>query len=88
MPDLTNVPALDLAIGLAFIFGGWLLTIVALSLGAPFWFDTLSRFSRLRSSGKPETPLPASGRGQSQERVVTQPTPVSLHVNAPAPPGP
>jgi hypothetical protein len=68
--------------------GGWILTIVALSLGAPFWFDTLSRLSRLRSSGKPETPLPASGRGQSNERVVTQPTPVSLHVNAPAPPGP
>ena len=41
--------------------GGWLLTIAAISLGAPFWFDALGRFSRLRSSGKPETPLPATG---------------------------
>src|SRR4029079_17989566 len=43
---------------------GWTLTIIAMALGAPFWFDTLSRLSRLRSSGKPETPLPAPGRGQ------------------------
>jgi hypothetical protein len=50
--------------------GGWLLTILAISLGAPFWFDTLSRFSRLRSSGKPEAPLPASGFGKPNERVT------------------
>jgi hypothetical protein len=48
---------------------GWLLTILAISFGAPFWFDTLSRFSRLRSSGKPEQPLPASAFGKPGERV-------------------
>lgn len=48
---------------------GWLLTIAAVSLGAPFWFDTLSRLSRLRSTGKPEAPLPASGYGKPGERV-------------------
>lgn len=52
---------------------GWFLTFAALSLGAPFWFDTLSRLSRLRSSGKPETPLPASGRGQPNERINPPP---------------
>jgi hypothetical protein len=31
---------------------GWALTTVAVSLGAPFWFDTLNRFMNLRSSGK------------------------------------
>jgi hypothetical protein len=46
-------------------------TILAISLGAPSWFDTLSRLSRLRGTGKPETPLPASGRGLPNERVVT-----------------
>jgi hypothetical protein len=51
------------------VLGGWLLTIIAISLGAPFWFDTLSRLSRLRGSGKPETPLPASGSGKPNERV-------------------
>lgn len=35
---------------------GWLLTIAALSLGAPFWFDLLSRFARLRAAGVPEKP--------------------------------
>jgi hypothetical protein len=60
--------------------GGWLLTILAVSLGAPFWFDTLSRLSRLRGTGKPETPLPASGRGQLNERVVTGTPPVNVAV--------
>ena len=35
---------------------GWLITIAALSLGAPFWFDLLSRVARLRGSGVPERP--------------------------------
>ncbi|PWC53582.1 hypothetical protein [Azospirillum sp. TSO22-1] len=34
---------------------GWLLTGFALSLGAPFWFDLLSQFVRLRGTGpKPD----------------------------------
>jgi hypothetical protein len=32
-------------------FGGILLTTFAVSLGAPFWFDVLKRFSNLRSAG-------------------------------------
>lgn len=31
--------------------GGWLITIVMLSLGAPFWFGALSRLFALRSAG-------------------------------------
>lgn len=31
---------------------GWLLTILAVSLGAPFWFDTLSRIISIRSAGR------------------------------------
>ncbi|HEY3026644.1 MAG TPA: hypothetical protein VGJ55_10885 [Pyrinomonadaceae bacterium] len=31
---------------------GWILTILALSLGAPFWFDMLNKFMNIRSSGK------------------------------------
>jgi hypothetical protein len=31
---------------------GWFLTIVALSLGAPFWFDMLNKFINLRNSGQ------------------------------------
>lgn len=35
---------------------GWLITIAALNLGAPFWFDLLSRLSRQRGVGIPEKP--------------------------------
>ena len=31
---------------------GWLLTALAATLGAPFWFDTLNRIISIRSSGK------------------------------------
>src|SRR5436305_2183234 len=31
---------------------GWLLSVVAISLGAPFWFDTLNRFMNIRSAGR------------------------------------
>jgi len=30
---------------------GWILTAIAVSLGAPFWFDTLTRFVNLRNAG-------------------------------------
>jgi hypothetical protein len=30
---------------------GWLITAIAASLGAPFWFDALGRVARLRSAG-------------------------------------
>src|SRR6202451_1926322 len=31
---------------------GWILSSIAVSLGAPFWFDTLNRFMNLRAAGK------------------------------------
>jgi len=31
---------------------GWVLTAIAVSLGAPFWFDTLNRFVNIRSGGR------------------------------------
>ena len=33
--------------------GGWLLTALAASLGAPFWFDILNKFMVVRSTVKP-----------------------------------
>ncbi|HRI22224.1 MAG TPA: hypothetical protein PLA68_14780, partial [Panacibacter sp.] len=32
---------------------GWLITALALSLGAPFWFDLLNKLMKLRSSVAP-----------------------------------
>lgn len=43
----------DPGLGLMRIFG-WLLTALAVSLGAPFWFDLLSKFMTVRSTLKPK----------------------------------
>ncbi len=37
---------------------GWLITTVAISLGAPFWFDLLNKFINVRSSIKPKEKSP------------------------------
>lgn len=42
---------------------GWLLTAVAISMGAPFWFDLLSKVITVRSTLKPDpSPQPASSK--------------------------
>jgi hypothetical protein len=46
---------------------GLSLTAVALSLGAPFWFDTLSKIARLRNSGAPPPASDATRRGEGEE---------------------
>jgi hypothetical protein len=33
-------------------FLGWIITAIAVSLGAPFWFDTLNRFMNIRNAGR------------------------------------
>lgn len=38
--------------GILLKIGGLLLSVAAVSLGAPFWFDLLSKFVRLRSTGR------------------------------------
>lgn len=38
---------------------GWLTTIIAISFGAPFWFDVLNRFMVVRSTVKPDEKSPA-----------------------------
>jgi hypothetical protein len=37
---------------------GWVLTAIALSLGAPFWFDLLNKFMVIRSTIKPQEKSP------------------------------
>jgi hypothetical protein len=48
---------------------GWLLTMLAVSMGAPFWFDTLKRLFSIRSAGRApsETPRPGSGAARPRE---------------------
>lgn len=46
---------------------GWLITALAISLGAPFWFDLLNKFIKLRETG---TKPPTAGSGNA---AVTNP---------------
>ncbi len=47
---------------------GWFITVLALSMGAPFWFDLIGRLVNVRAAGKPparaEAPAPADGRSK------------------------
>lgn len=43
---------------------GWLLTAVAASLGAPFWFDTLNKFMNIRAAG-----TSPNEKGKDQSKV-------------------
>jgi hypothetical protein len=36
------------------LLAGWLMTALAISFGAPFWFDTLNKFMVVRSTVKPQ----------------------------------
>lgn len=51
-PVLTRILA-QASIWSSVLFG-WLITAFAISLGAPFWFDLLSRFMEIRSTVKPQ----------------------------------
>jgi len=46
---------------------GLLLTIAAIQLGAPFWFDLLSKIVRVRSTGAPPPASDAVRRGEGEE---------------------
>lgn len=47
---------------------GWIITALAISLGAPFWFDLLNKLMKLRSSVTNSSP------GKKQEQEVQGPT--------------
>ncbi len=73
----TKLDSLNLPIGwpdpefnLMRVFG-WLLTALAISLGAPFWFDILSKIMSVRGSPKPEaTPADPSSTGTARTSVT------------------
>ena len=49
-------------------FFGWLITAVAISLGAPFWFDLLNKVVSIRGAGKKPT------QKKSSKETVTKPS--------------
>jgi hypothetical protein len=49
-------------------FFGWLLTAFAISLGAPFWFDSLNKVMVIRSTVKPHEKSPEEGSEDRQPK--------------------
>lgn len=49
-------------------FFGWLLTAFAISLGAPFWFDTLNKIMVIRSTVKPHEKSPEEASEDRQPK--------------------
>jgi hypothetical protein len=45
------------------LIGGWVMTAFAVTLGAPFWFDVLSKLMIVRSTIKPKDGSPGKGSG-------------------------
>jgi hypothetical protein len=57
-PHFKDMESGDIRKALLLMVLGWLLTGVAVSLGAPFWFDILNKFTNIRGSGKAPSELP------------------------------
>jgi hypothetical protein len=56
---------------------GWLLTAVAISLGAPFWFDVLNRIIVVRSTVKPHEKSGEESSKDAQELTADSATPAT-----------
>jgi hypothetical protein len=69
---------------------GLLLTIGAIQLGAPFWFDLLSKIVRVRATGAPPPAADAvrHGEGEETRRGPVSEPPRPPHDAPPAPPAP
>lgn len=76
-------PACSQPRSILFSLFGWLITALAASMGAPFWFDIIGKLVRLRSSGlAPERPpepkseppgSPSSGKGSAAASAPSMP---------------
>jgi hypothetical protein len=59
---------------------GWTLTALALSLGTPFWFDTLGKFLNVRSGVRPPSvglELAPGGKEQGSDTDAALAPPVA-----------
>jgi hypothetical protein len=65
---------------------GWLITAIAVSFGAAFWFDLLGKVSNLRNAGrKPDTVLGDGASPPHPSSVAPTPAPTPLQPSAAAP---
>lgn len=60
---------------------GWLITALAISLGAPFWFDLLSKLIKMRSAGTKASASDSGGNNASDSKSATGNAPLIVNVN-------
>ena len=63
------------------VSAGWLVTALAVMLGAPFWFDTLNKMMVIRSTIKPKDKSPndgGSGAAAQEQLLQDEPAAASL----------
>jgi hypothetical protein len=64
----------DLLPAARYHFWGWLLTAIAASLGAPFWFDMLNKVITIRAAGKaPDEARPAQATPTATVAILASP---------------
>jgi hypothetical protein len=61
-------------------FTGWFLTALAISMGAPFWFDLLNKLINLRSTGARINS--SSGNAATNQTTSAQPLTVNVNTNS------
>lgn len=49
------------------ILAGWLLSGVAIAMGAPFWFDLMSKVMNVRNTGAKPAPVEKGSRGKARD---------------------
>jgi hypothetical protein len=62
-------------------FFGWLITAFALCLGAPFWFDLLSKLISLRGTGTTTNSSGNDNSGGTPTSSGTTPAPITINTN-------
>ena len=85
----------DLWLGLLLAVAGWLITALATMLGAPFWFDLLAKFIKLRGAPSSSNDKTASGAapdgtpgGAGPRTTLTPASPAPTPPDGPSPPPP
>jgi hypothetical protein len=64
-------------VGWLIAFFGWIITALAIMLGAPFWFDVLNKFMVVRSTVKPKEKSPDEASADAQPNANMQTPPSS-----------
>jgi hypothetical protein len=61
VPNCMDVPLSECLVNWGIKLAGLFISVIAIQLGAPFWFDTLSKFINIRSAGTPPGESAKSG---------------------------